>query len=52
MMSPMAGRITLPGLIEAVRASQPKIVIEILVPDFNGKDDALETVMDARCAHF
>lgn len=34
--------------IEAVRAAKPEIVIEILVPDFNGKDDALETVMDAR----
>lgn len=34
--------------IEAVRAENPKITIEILVPDFNGKDDALKTVMDAR----
>ena len=34
--------------IEAVRAEQPGITIEILVPDFNGKDDALMTVMQAR----
>jgi lipoic acid synthetase len=32
--------------IEAVRAVNPGIVIEILVPDFNGKDEALQTVMD------
>ncbi|HEX2749042.1 MAG TPA: lipoyl synthase [Verrucomicrobiales bacterium] len=34
--------------IEAVRKENPGIVIEILVPDFNGKDDALEVVMAAR----
>ena len=34
--------------IEAVRAEQPNITIEILVPDFNDKDDALLTVMKAR----
>lgn len=34
--------------IEAVRAEVEGIVIEILVPDFNGKDDALMTVMQAR----
>jgi len=34
--------------IAAVRQENPGIVIEILVPDFNGKDDALATVMDAR----
>ena len=38
--------------IEAVRSEVPGIVIEILVPDFNGKDDALRTVMDARPAIF
>jgi len=32
--------------IEAVREVNPGIVIEILVPDFNGKDEALQTVMD------
>jgi lipoic acid synthetase len=34
--------------IEAVRRENPGITIEILVPDFNGKDDALASVMDAR----
>ncbi len=34
--------------IEAVRAARPEITIEILVPDFNGKDDALRNVMLAR----
>jgi lipoic acid synthetase len=34
--------------IEAVRRENPGIVIEILVPDFNGKDDALQTVLAAR----
>jgi lipoic acid synthetase len=34
--------------IEAVREANPGIVIEVLVPDFNGKDDALHTVMEAR----
>ncbi len=32
--------------IEAVRELNPGIVIEVLVPDFNGKIDALKTVMD------
>jgi lipoic acid synthetase len=31
--------------IEAVRREVPGIVIEVLVPDFNEKDDALQTVM-------
>lgn len=34
--------------VEATRAANPGIVIEILVPDFNGKDAALETCMDSR----
>src|SRR5262245_41390084 len=34
--------------IEAVREASPEITIEILVPDFNGKDDALLTVMQAQ----
>lgn len=34
--------------IEAVREARPEITIEILVPDFNGKDDAMRTVMAAR----
>jgi len=34
--------------IEAVRAGNPGIVIEVLVPDFNDKDWALKLVMEAR----
>ena len=34
--------------VEAVRLENPGITIEILVPDFNGKDDALQLVMNAR----
>ena len=34
--------------IEAVRAAVPGIVIEILVPDFNAKDDAIEVVMKSK----
>lgn len=34
--------------VEAVRSENPGITIEILVPDFNGKDDALQLVMNAR----
>lgn len=34
--------------IEAVREANPGIVIEVLVPDFNDRDWALQMVMDAR----
>jgi len=34
--------------IEAVRAAVPGIVIEVLVPDFNDQDPAIQLVMDAR----
>jgi lipoic acid synthetase len=34
--------------IEAVRAIQPDIIMEVLVPDFLDKDDAIETVLAAR----
>src|SRR5215813_12062178 len=34
--------------IEAVRAANPGIIIEVLVPDFNDRDWALSMVMDAR----
>jgi lipoic acid synthetase len=34
--------------IEAVRSVDPKIVIEVLTPDFNGKDFALDLVLKAR----
>ena len=35
-------------VIEAVRATTPGIIIEVLVPDFNDKDWALQLVLDAR----
>jgi lipoic acid synthetase len=31
--------------IRAVRELNPRTIVEILVPDFNGRDDALETVL-------
>src|SRR5262245_22964250 len=34
--------------IEAVRAANPGIVVEVLTPDFNGRADALEIVVQAR----
>lgn len=34
--------------IEAIRAARPGIVIEILTPDFNGKEEALKTVLAAK----
>src|SRR6185503_2846348 len=34
--------------IAAVRAVNPGIVIEVLVPDFNDRDDSLEAVLSAR----
>jgi lipoic acid synthetase len=34
--------------IDEVRKANPGITIEILVPDFNGKDDAIEAVVRAR----
>jgi lipoic acid synthetase len=34
--------------IEAIRAIDPKIIIEVLTPDFNGKEWALQLVLDAR----
>jgi lipoic acid synthetase len=33
--------------IAAIRGVEPAIVIEILTPDFNGKDDSLRVVVDA-----
>lgn len=33
--------------IEAVRALNPGIVVEVLVPDFNNKDSAIDLVLDA-----
>lgn len=34
--------------IEAIRAAEPKMVIEILTPDFNGKMTSLDTVLAAK----
>jgi lipoyl synthase len=34
--------------IEAVRAANPGIVIEVLIPDFNNNDDAIQVVLDAQ----
>jgi lipoic acid synthetase len=34
--------------IEAVRAASPGTVIEVLVPDFHNREDAVKTVTDAR----
>src|SRR5262245_33096308 len=34
--------------IEATRAANPGIVVEVLVPDFNAHDDAIETVLSAK----
>lgn len=38
--------------IEAVRAAVPGVVIEVLTPDFNDRDDALDTVFAAAPAVF
>jgi lipoyl synthase len=35
------------GTIDAVRESNPGIVIEVLVPDFNDQDHSIQTVLDA-----
>lgn len=34
--------------IEAIRSVDPDIIIEVLTPDFNGKDDPIRTVVDAK----
>jgi lipoyl synthase len=34
--------------IEAIRAMDPTIIIEVLTPDFNGKESALRLVLDAK----
>ncbi|HEY8901409.1 MAG TPA: lipoyl synthase [Chthoniobacterales bacterium] len=34
--------------IEAVRGVDPEIIIEVLTPDFNGKEGPLQTVLDAK----
>jgi lipoyl synthase len=44
---PDGGALHFAETIEAIRDRDPAIVIEVLVPDFNGKDDSLRTVLDA-----
>lgn len=34
--------------IEAIRAAEPEMIIEVLTPDFNGRDASLEAVLAAR----
>ena len=47
MIFPMAGRITLPEVIRAVRKRMPEAGIEVLIPDFQGNPQALKIVLDA-----
>ena len=44
---PDGGALHFARTIDAIRAKDPSVIIEILVPDFNGKEDALRTVLDA-----
>ena len=44
---PDGGALHFARTIEAIRERDPKIIIEVLVPDFNGKDDSLRTVLEA-----
>jgi lipoic acid synthetase len=44
---PDGGALHFARTIEAIRERDASIVIEVLVPDFNGKDDSLRTVLEA-----
>ena len=44
---PDGGAVHFARTIEAIRAIDPAVVIEVLVPDFNGKDEHIRTVLDA-----
>ena len=33
--------------IRAIRLADPKVVVEVLVPDFNGREESLQTVIEA-----
>jgi lipoic acid synthetase len=44
---PNGGALHFARTIEAVRERDASIIIEVLVPDFNGKDDSLRTVLEA-----
>ncbi|MGA0110975.1 MAG: lipoyl synthase, partial [Chthoniobacterales bacterium] len=44
---PDGGALHFARTIEAIRERDASIIIEVLVPDFNGKDDSLRTVLEA-----
>ena len=44
---PDGGALHFSQTIEAIRGRDGAIIIEVLVPDFNGKDESLRTVLDA-----
>jgi lipoic acid synthetase len=44
---PDGGALHFARTIEAIRERDRSIIIEVLVPDFNGKDDSLRTVLEA-----
>ncbi len=44
---PDGGALHFARTIGAIRARDASVVIEVLVPDFNGKDDSIRTVLDA-----
>jgi lipoic acid synthetase len=44
---PDGGSLHFARTIEAIRQRDPAVVIEILVPDFNGKEESLRTVLNA-----
>ena len=44
---PDGGALHFAETIEAIRAKDPAVIIEVLVPDFNGKDASIRTVLDA-----
>jgi len=44
---PDGGALHFAQTIEAIRERDASIIIEVLVPDFNGKDDSLRTVLEA-----
>jgi lipoic acid synthetase len=44
---PDGGSLHFARTIEAIRERDPAVVIEILVPDFNGRDESLRTVLAA-----
>lgn len=44
---PDGGALHFARTIGAIRARDASVIIEVLVPDFNGKDDAIRTVQDA-----